>query len=170
MFSLLFNKFKKPLEKCIDVIGVVFFSVVFIFALSQIFFRWVIGRPITWSEELIRMLYVWICYIGWTIASRNRTHIRITFLIDMLPPVFGKIMETINCLLVILFSALMVYWGIRMTYISSFGRAIIIPISFAVVYIIAPTTNFIILLYQLADIASIWKKPAKSNPVPEERK
>ena len=123
--------------------------------------RWVFKDPIVWSEELIRLMYVWICFIGWTLAARYRTYIRITFIINALPPIPKKLLSTVNCLLIIIFSVLMVYYGIRMTRIGAAGGAVTLPISFALVYVIVPITNFIILLYHLTDLVSIWKKPAE---------
>lgn len=158
MVLALFGKIKHCLEKCIDWISVIFFIVIFFVALAQIVMRWLFRNPIVWSEELIRLMYVWICYIGWTIASRNKSHIRITALVSVIPPFPRKILETINCVLVILFSLFMVYYGIKMTEIGGRGRAVTLPINFALVYGIAPAANFVILLYQFIDIVHIWKK------------
>jgi TRAP-type C4-dicarboxylate transport system permease small subunit len=126
--------------------------------MAQIIMRWIFRNPIVWSEELIRLMYVWICYIGWTMASRNRTHICITALISRLPLSARKVMETFNCFLVILFSVFMVWFGIKMTEVGGRGMAVTLPVNFAVVYVSAPIANFIILLYQILDIVYIWKK------------
>jgi len=159
MVPALFGKLKYYMEKGIDWIAILFFTVIFVVALSQIAMRWIFKDPIVWSEELIRLMYVWICFVGWTLASRYRTYIRITFIINALPPIPKKLLATVNCLLIIIFSVLMVYYGIRMTIIGSRGGAVTLPINFALVYVIAPVTNFVILLYHLADIVNIWKKP-----------
>jgi len=159
MAPAIFSKLKYYMEKGVDWIAILFFTVIFIVALSQIVMRWVFKDPIVWSEELIRLMYVWICYIGWTLASRYRTFIRITFLINALPPIPKKLLATVNCLLIIVFSALMVYYGSRMAMVASSGKAITVPVSYALVYVIAPVTNFIILTYQFTELVNIWKKP-----------
>ncbi|MDR0495837.1 MAG: TRAP transporter small permease [Treponema sp.] len=153
------GKLKNYLEKGIDGIAVLFFAAVFILVLAQILMRWLFKNPIVWSEELIRLMYVWICFIGWTLASRYRTHIKITFIIDALPPVPQKLLASVNNLLLLLFSVFMVYYGIKMTAIGSHGRAVSLPLNFALVYVIAPAANLIIILYHLTDMAVIWKKP-----------
>ena len=162
MAPAIFGKLKYFVEKGIDGISILFFVIIFFVALSQITMRWVFRNPIIWSEELIRLMYIWICYMGWTLASRYKTYIRITFLIDSFPPIPKKLIETVNCLLIIVFSAFMVYYGSKMTMIASSGKGITVPISFAFVYVIAPVTNFIILMYQLVEIVSIWKNPASA--------
>ena len=153
-------KLKRYLEKGIDFTVILLFLIIFAVALGQIIMRWLFKNPIIWSEELIRLMYVWICFLGWTLASRYRTYIRITFIVESLPPLPRKLLATFNCILLIVFSVLMVYYGIKLTMIGVHGRTVTIPlINFALVYIIIPVTNFIVILYHLADFVSIWKKP-----------
>jgi len=163
MVNALFYKSKKYLEKSIDIICSFFFFTIFALALAQIFMRWIVKSPFMWSEELIRLMYVWICYLGWTLAMRNKTHIKINLFVMKLPPLGRKILETINCLLVIIFSVFMIFYGIKLIIAIGNGKAMTLPIPFGIVYFIAPFTNFIILLYQLAEIVSIWKTPGRAE-------
>ena len=52
--------------------------------LIQIFFRFVIYRPVPWSEELARYLMVWMGMLGSVIALRRGRHIGVTFLVERL--------------------------------------------------------------------------------------
>jgi TRAP-type C4-dicarboxylate transport system permease small subunit len=52
--------------------------------LIQIFFRFVIYRPVPWSEELARYLMVWMGMLGSVIALRQGRHIGVTFLVERL--------------------------------------------------------------------------------------
>lgn len=162
MVSTSFGKLKYYAEKGIDGVAILFFTVIFFVALSQIIMRWIFRNPITWSEELIRLMYIWICFVGWTLASRYRTYIRITFLFNALPPIPQKLIATVNNLLLIVFSVLMVFYGIKMAMISSSGHTVTLPINFALVYVVVPLTNFIIILYHLLDFVNIWKKPGSA--------
>ena len=40
-----------------------------------------VGEPLAWSDELAQYLLVWTAFIGWIIASRRRSHIRIGLII-----------------------------------------------------------------------------------------
>ena len=59
---------KKVTETVIDWLSVVLLSGIFILGLAQVIWRWILNNPIVWSEELIQLTYVWICYLGWAIA------------------------------------------------------------------------------------------------------
>jgi TRAP-type C4-dicarboxylate transport system permease small subunit len=156
--SLSLNRIKHGLEKIIDWIAILFFIIIFFVALAQIVMRWIFKNPLIWSEELIRLMYVWICYIGWVMASKHKSHIRITAFISKIPPFAQKILDTFNCLLVIIFSAFMVYFGIKMTEVGGRGTAVTLPINFALVYGIAPAANGMILVYQILDLVNLWKE------------
>jgi TRAP-type C4-dicarboxylate transport system permease small subunit len=158
-----FVKVKKGIEKVIDWIVIFFFCVIGIVAMVQIIMRFIFNRPFFWAEEFLRLAFVWACYMGWTLASRNKSHISITAVISHLPPIGRKCMETFNALLVMVFSLFMIWFGIKMMEVGAINKAVTLPISFALVYAIAPIANFIILVYQILDIVDVWKNP-QSTP------
>ena len=47
----------------------------------QVFFRYVVGDPLSWSEELSRWLFVWTVYLGWPLLISKHKHMRLEFLI-----------------------------------------------------------------------------------------
>jgi TRAP-type C4-dicarboxylate transport system permease small subunit len=154
-----FGKIKKRIEKVIDWIAIFFFCVIGIIAMAQIIMRYIFNNPFFWSEEFLRLVFVWVCYIGWTLASRNKSHIRIVTVISRLPPMGRKFLETLNSILVILFSIFMIWFGIKMAEVGALNKAVTLPISFTLVYAIVPVSNFIILIYQILDIVDIRKDP-----------
>jgi TRAP-type C4-dicarboxylate transport system permease small subunit len=148
------------MEKIVDWTSVVFFGVISLVALAQIIARYFFNSPFFWAEELIRLMYVWICYLGWVLATRNKTHIRITTLVDRLPAGGKKFMAVFNGALVILFSLFMIWYGIGMIKAGLKGRAVTLPISFALVYAIVPVVNLFVVVYRVMEIIDIVKKPA----------
>ena len=61
---------------------------------------------------MIRLTYVWICYLGWVIAEKADSHIRITAILNMLPKKAQKWLQFVCHIITIVFSLLMVYYGI----------------------------------------------------------
>jgi TRAP-type C4-dicarboxylate transport system permease small subunit len=147
------------METVIDWVLVSAFIVVFVIALYQVVMRYVFSNPPIWSEELIRLMFVWICYLGWTVATRNKTHIQITALVTFLPPTAQKVLKAFNCLLVIGFSVFMVWFGIKMVEVGSRGMAVTLPINFGLVYLSVPIANAIIVFYQILDLVDVFRKP-----------
>ncbi|WP_367989283.1 TRAP transporter small permease [Vibrio sp. NTOU-M3] len=51
----------------------------------QIGTRWLLNDPSLWSEELARVLFMYMSLIGCAIAVKRSTHVNITFFSDKLP-------------------------------------------------------------------------------------
>lgn len=76
------KKFLNQFE--IYVATVCFFILTILLAL-QVFSRYVIGHSFTWMEELATIMFVWMIYLGISGAVTNRKHLRIDFLLDIMP-------------------------------------------------------------------------------------
>jgi TRAP-type C4-dicarboxylate transport system permease small subunit len=156
------NKIKKGVEKIVDWVMVILFLMIFAVGVLQVIMR-ALRNPLTWSEELIRLTYIWLCFLGWVIATRNGSHISITVLLNSLPPLPQKIMRTFNSLLVILFSVFIIRYGFSLAYIGRVNRAIVIPVNFIVVYAIVPASNILILFYKIIELFTIWTASPKER-------
>ena len=149
---------KKITEKGIDILAVILFSTLFLFGILQVFFRWVLNNPLVWSEEAIQLMYVWICYLGWAIAERKDSHIRITAVMNALPEKGQKWLQIFNHILCIVFSVLMVYYGIKLVGVGAKRTAVSFKLNYGVVYLMGPISNFIIIFYELAGLIECFTK------------
>lgn len=52
---------------------------------AQVFMRYVMKSPLTWSEEAARMAFVWLTFLGAGVAFSRRQNLRISILLDALP-------------------------------------------------------------------------------------
>ena len=143
---------RKVTEKCINWLSVILLTGIFILGLCQVFWRWVLRNPIIWSEELIQLTYVWICYLGWVIAERSDAHIRITVLMNALPKTAQKWLQAFCHVLCIVFSILMVYYGIKLVGVGAKRTAVSIALNYGLVYLMGPICNFIIIFYEIAGL------------------
>ena len=141
---------KRFCEKTIDWLSVILLSGIFVLGLCQVFWRWVLRDPIIWSEELIQLTYVWICYLGWTLAERNDSHIRITALLNALPKSAQKWLQACCHVLCIVFSIMMVFYGCKLVRVGMKRRAVSLALNYGLVYVIGPICNVIIILYEIA--------------------
>jgi len=56
-----------------------------IFLGIQVVLRFLFGSALTWSEELIRFLFVWFSYLGAVLGAQRGGHIRITTFVSLVP-------------------------------------------------------------------------------------
>lgn len=61
------------------------FFVLMVALTVQVVGRYVLQHSITWMEELATIMFVWMIYLGVSGAVSRRKHLRIDFLLDMMP-------------------------------------------------------------------------------------
>ena len=84
----------KILERIFDVIeqglGVTLLLVMFASVLVQIFFRYVLKSPLTWTEEASRYSFIWTVLLGAAFAVRRREHVVMDILAKRFPAALQK--------------------------------------------------------------------------------
>lgn len=100
----------------------------------QVIMRYVFNNSLTWSDELVRYLYVWQTWVGVSYAARNGSHLRITMFKDRLSKSGQRILELFVTAVWILFALFVCYQGcLAIKTIRSFGQksaALKIPMQF----------------------------------------
>lgn len=87
-------------------------AVVFCIAL-QVLNRYVAHIQVSWTEEVSRLLLVWVASIGAILAVSARTHFRMELLTGLLSPRMRRAIDTFISLATLIFLAFFLYSGIR---------------------------------------------------------
>ncbi len=69
--------------------------------------RYVFNKPLTWSDELASILFLWLAMLGAVIALRRGEHMRLTTFVNLLRPRWRAWVETVGALIVILYVLLL---------------------------------------------------------------
>lgn len=56
-----------------------------VIVLLQVFARYVLDRPLTWSGEVATDLLVWVTFLGFAVAIRDRSNVAMSIFVDRLP-------------------------------------------------------------------------------------
>ena len=86
--------------------------VMIITAFAQVIFRFVIQMSLDWSEELARYAFLWCMFISAGMAVKHRRHIKVEFIMEMLPKKVRLGFEIISDLIWMAFCLLLVKDGI----------------------------------------------------------
>ncbi len=164
-------RFRRAVEKAMDFASIALFSGVFLVVLLQIWFRYVVASPLVWSEELSRILFIWVSFIGWTIAMRHGSHIRVAFFLERMPPPVRRALEYLFMASNIFFMLVLVWVGARMTARVAYVSTTTMPfISNAYIYAILPFSAAVCVFYLISDIlimAGVLPKPADDGARPQ---
>lgn len=76
-----------------------------------VFTRYVLGSSPLWAEEVPRLLFIWLSYLGIVVATRRGQNIRVTFFIEQLPPK-GRLILEIFMHLVVVIMLVVLFWNV----------------------------------------------------------
>ena len=74
-----------PMAKIINFIATTMFIGMMLAALLQILFRFVLKISVPWTEELARIFYVYVTFLGLILLEVDNNSIKASFLVDKLP-------------------------------------------------------------------------------------
>ena len=84
---------KKGLQKAEMSIGVFCMAVMFIIMILNVFFRYILYKPIFWSDELNNYLFIWIGFLASAYTMGNDGHVRVDAILFRLPRTIQHIIK-----------------------------------------------------------------------------
>jgi len=82
-----------------------------VLVLLAVFFRYVLNQSLSWSDELVRYLFVWFTLLGGVVVLREREHIRVEYFIEKVPARLRRWIDGSMLVMVCVFHALLVIVG-----------------------------------------------------------
>ena len=93
-----------------------------------------LGAPLIWTDELSRLLMVWLAVFGWVLASRKRIQVRIRYFQDRLPRAARKAVEVAIQLGLITLGAFVAFYSIGLVIRNHDLEATTLPLSMSWMY------------------------------------
>ncbi|POR52573.1 TRAP transporter small permease [Bosea psychrotolerans] len=118
--------------------------------LFQVLTRFILQEPATWSEPLIRMMLIWMAYLGLAAAVRAGSLISVDLLYRLVRGRQRRALEAMIALATLVLLGVLVWFGIDLTNRVRFQNlaGLEIPVSFA--YAAIPTGALISMLAVVA--------------------
>ena len=126
-----------------------------------VFSRYVIGRTFTWYDEIARLLFVWIVFLGAAVGVRRGVHFRLHLLVDRLSPAVQRAAQLLGVLALIAFGLLLIQQGGKLVELGQFQRTPVMGLSKQYVYASVPVGGALIVLYSLPHL---WRALRPASP------
>jgi tripartite ATP-independent transporter DctM subunit len=145
-------KFDQGLGRLIEVTAgiLVLAEVAILFA--GVVSRYVLRKPLTWSDELASTLFLWLAMFGAVIAMRTGAHMRMTALVGMMPPARRLWFDTLGVAAAMAFLLLVVHPAFDYAYEESFITTSALEISGAWRASAFPTGIALMLVFGLTQL------------------
>ncbi len=148
----------KAVEWSLFVLG---FSMALITA-TQVFFRYVLNHSLFWSEELGRMLLVWISFLGATVAYKRDAHIGIDFLVRKLSDSVRSRIKIITDIGSLFFFLVMMIYGAKFSVFIKLQKTPALGLSKSIPFLVIPLSGVVFfvhgVIFLLEDILKETRK------------
>lgn len=137
--NLIDNVVKKIISVLLMTMTVVLFS--------QVIARYLMGGGLSWSEELVRYMCVWIIFLGSTCAAKDGSQISVTVLDEMLKGLPKKLLGIIQSILAVVYGVLLTWIGFTALEVAKVQKSPNMMIPMNVVYSVIPIAMIIMLIH-----------------------
>ncbi len=151
-------KIKTVLTKALNGVAGMSFIVMVALTCWQVFTRYVLKNPSTWSEELVSYLFAWMSLLGASIVTSESGHMNIPVLVDRLNPQMRSYMRIVHELIALLFSlAILVYGGWQISRLAMGQMTSSLGVPVGIFYFVMPLCGVLNIIYTIINIAEIAK-------------
>ncbi|XCB30646.1 TRAP transporter small permease [Arcanobacterium hippocoleae] len=132
------------------------------------FSRLILNSPVTWSEELAKILFVWLSFLGLAYVYGERGHMAVEFLAHKFPARHERIFALWTHLAALLLAAVVFIWGGVNAAINAWSQNLTaLPLTIGLVYLVIPISGTAIALYAIYHLIEIGTGKEANYPVPE---
>jgi TRAP-type C4-dicarboxylate transport system permease small subunit len=139
----------------------VILAVLVIVVFLQVIFRFILGSPLAWTEELARYSLIWITFLGAAFAMSLKAHIGMEFFVNLFSLPFRKALFVIATIASLAFFLMMVIQGYDLAARSMTQLSPVLRIPMGLIYAVIPLSGCILIV----NMASQFTKDFKSGGV-----
>ncbi|WP_439286979.1 TRAP transporter large permease [Lonepinella sp. BR2357] len=110
----------KFFNKIEEWVGGTLLFIIFLILVTQVIARQIFDSPLIWSEELARLLFVYVAMLGISMAVRSQQHIYLDFITNLMPPKIRKVISTFVQLLIFVSIIVFIHLGFKVWIGASF--------------------------------------------------
>lgn len=159
-------KFKSVVTKALGLASIALFAVLVCVTVLQVFSRQVLHSPSTWSEELSKLLFVWLSFAGSAFLFGERGHIAVDFVARKFSSSTQRILQIIVQLLIVVFALLGMVWGGYLAASIAWNQQLTaLPLTIGWVYVVIPIAGLFIAMFAVIDLISVAS--GKEEPYPD---
>ena len=98
-----------------ETLAVMLFAAILALGAEQVFSRYILRGVHSWTEEMMRILFVALALVSFVLCEKRRQHVRVEILDLILPPSCRKILAFFTAAVFLLFSLLVAKYAFDIT-------------------------------------------------------
>lgn len=150
------KQLRSILNQILNVLAGVSFLAMVALTCWQVFTRYILQNPSSWSEELVSYLFAWMALLGSSIVVGERGHMNIPILVDKMGPAAKKALSIVAEVIACLFAGIiLVFGGVQITNLAMGQMTSSLGVPIGVFYVVLPLCGVLNMLFTLLNILEI---------------
>ena len=151
-------KLRSQIDSVLEKILVIIMSSMVINVLWQVFSRYILTNPSSFTDELARYLMIWVGVLGAAYVAGKGNHVAITYFSEKFSPNnLERVKVAINLIILGFAFFGMLVGGLRLVYITmvleQLSPSLKIPLG--IVYAVIPLSGILIIYYKILDLKNM---------------
>jgi TRAP-type C4-dicarboxylate transport system permease small subunit len=138
-------------------------AVLVIATFLQVVFRFLLEIPAPWTEEVTRISFAYMVFLGAALGAKHNRHLNVDIL-GAVPASLRKWVVAVGCVFSMLFIAVFAYYGWMHTVNSSIQITPTLEIPLSYLYVVMPFSGIIILYYLGKNMLAEWRGRDVNQP------
>ena len=152
---------RRAAANCVEGLLLVMMVVLCADVFLGVFSRYVMRSTFTWYDEIARLLFVWVVFLGAAVGVRRSGHFRLQLLIERFPPGLRRVADAFGVLAIMLFGGVLIQQGWKLVELGQFQQTPVMGLSKAYVYASMPAGGALVILYSLRHL---WRAVTGAPP------
>jgi TRAP-type C4-dicarboxylate transport system permease small subunit len=128
-----------------------------------VFSRYVLVRTFTWYDEVARLLFVWIVFLGAAVGVKRTAHFRLHLVVDRFPPALQRAAVIFGILAVMGFGWILIQQGWKLVELGQFQQTPVMGLSKQYIYAAVPVGGALVILFSLGHLWRALRGPLATS-------
>ncbi len=158
--------FRHPISivsKVLEIVTIAIYILILSLGAIQVFLRYVVGSSLFWAEEVITYCFVYLVFLGASLATRTNQHPYVDVLVVSLGRRFVPLFNVLRDASLLIYAAILVVQGFILVLLTpSLTPALQFPYRF--IYLAMPIGSFFMGMYSLVRLIRNFLGLAETSP------
>ena len=150
------KQLRKYLNYALNILAGGSFLAMVLLTCWQVFTRYVLRNPSSWSEEMVSYLFAWMSLLGASIVVGERGHMNIPIIVERMGAkgrkFFAIFAEIVACVFA---GVILVYGGIQITSLAMGQMTSALGVPVGIFYVVLPLSGVLNIIYTILNIVDI---------------
>lgn len=108
------NTISNVINKIVATFAMALLSVLIVVCVLQVYYRFVVGDSLSWSEELARYCFIWLHLTGASLLCKEHEHATVTAILDLIKGKVRIVWDMVIELVILVDGVVLIIYGVQL--------------------------------------------------------